>query len=123
MEKNTFDFSDALRLLKEGKKVYRTEWTENCYIYLVKGSVFEVSRPPLNDALPAGTKVIYGPHIDMLQKFPTGEICAWVWRASNLDMLTDDWHESAIGRLFGVNETVARRVGGRGGDRPALLHH
>lgn len=90
MEKNTFDFSDVLRLLKEGKKVYRTE---NCYIYLVKGSVFEVSRPPLNDALPAGTKVIYGPHIDMLQKFPTGEICAWVWRASNLDMLADDWME------------------------------
>ncbi len=93
MEKNTFDFSDALRLLKEGKKVYRTEWTENCYIYLVNGSVFEVSRPPLNDALPAGTKVIYGPHIDMLQKFPNGEICVWVWRASNLDMLTDDWME------------------------------
>ena len=35
MKKETFDFSEALRRMKEGKKVRRSEWDKGLYIYFV----------------------------------------------------------------------------------------
>lgn len=35
MSKETFDFSEALRRMKEGKKVRRKTWDEGLYIYFV----------------------------------------------------------------------------------------
>lgn len=35
MSKETFDFSEALRRMKEGKKVKRKEWDKGMYIYFV----------------------------------------------------------------------------------------
>ena len=35
MSKQTFDFSEALRRRKEGKKVRRSEWDKGLYIYFV----------------------------------------------------------------------------------------
>ena len=35
MSKETFDFSEALRRMKEGKKVKRKEWDKGIYIYFV----------------------------------------------------------------------------------------
>lgn len=35
MSKETFDFSEALRRMKEGKKVRRKTWYEGMYIYFV----------------------------------------------------------------------------------------
>ena len=41
MSKETFDFSEALRRIKEGKKVRRSEWDKGLYIYFVaKKSLF-----------------------------------------------------------------------------------
>lgn len=33
MSKETFDFSEDLRRMKEGKKVRRSEWDKGLYIY------------------------------------------------------------------------------------------
>lgn len=35
MSKETFDFSETLRKMKEGKKVRRCEWDKGLYIYFV----------------------------------------------------------------------------------------
>lgn len=34
MSKETFDFSEALRRMKEGKKVRRKIWTEGLYVFI-----------------------------------------------------------------------------------------
>lgn len=92
MNETTFDFSVAVNLLKEGKKVARKNWNgAGMFIFLVNGSNFTVNRPPLNVIFPEGTEINYRPHIDM--KTVDGSIC--VWTASQSDILSDDWIEVA----------------------------
>lgn len=87
------DFSQALNALKQGKKVARAGWNgKGMFIFLVQGSTFQVSRPPLLGIYPAGTKIVYEGHIDM--KMADGHIMAWT--ATNVDLLGDDWFEVAV---------------------------
>ena len=46
MKKETFDFSEALRRMKEGKKVKRKEWDKGMYIYFVakKSSLYLIDE-------------------------------------------------------------------------------
>ena len=84
------NFSEALQLLKDGKCVARIGWNgKGMYLYLVPGSEFEVSRPPLDQHLPRGTKVKYLPHIDM--RTVDGSFVPWL--ASQSDLLSKDWTE------------------------------
>lgn len=93
------NFSQALELIKEGKKLARTGWNgfarkdwnaeSRMFVYLVHGSEFIVNRPPLNAMYAEGTKITYRPHVDM--KAPDGT-CG-VWTPSNSDILADDWIE------------------------------
>jgi len=81
-------FSEALELLKDGIPVYRKGWNgKDMYVFLVKGSTFKVSRPPLNEFFPEGREVTYKPHLDM--RYTDGTI--GVWLTATPDILSDDW--------------------------------
>jgi len=82
------DFSTALLALKAGKKVARAGWNgKGMFIFLVPGSVFQVSRPPLLGIYPEGTTVRYHAHVDM--KTADGMVVPWL--ASQTDLLAEDW--------------------------------
>ncbi len=81
-------FSDALTAMKDGKKIARTGWNgEGMFLFLVPGSTFHASRPPLLGLYAEGTTVEYGAHIDM--KTTDGKVVPWV--ASQTDLLASDW--------------------------------
>lgn len=82
------NFSDALYLLKQGKKVQRAGWNgSGMFVFLVDGSVFNVNRAPLLGIYPEGTRIMYNPHIDI--KTVDGSISTWA--PSNGDVLAEDW--------------------------------
>ena len=82
------DFSAALILLKDGSLLQRSGWNgKDQFVFLVPGSEFQVSRPPLNKVFIEGTDVTYRPHIDM--KYQDGTI--GVWLASMGDLMANDW--------------------------------
>lgn len=81
-------FSEALYELKAGTKMRRKSWPTDRFIYLVNGSTFSVTRPPLNKLFTDGRSINYQSHIDEFN----GEDNARVWHATNEDLLADDWH-------------------------------
>ena len=82
------DFAVALRSLKLGSKVARAGWNgKGMFIFLVPGSTFKVSRPPLLGIYPEGTEIKYHAHVDM--KTADGQVVPWL--ASQTDLLADDW--------------------------------
>lgn len=82
------NFSQALDALKQGVLVAREGWNgKNAFLYLVPGSTFAVSRPPLDGIFPAGTQINYLPHIDM----KTADGACVPWLASQTDLLAEDW--------------------------------
>ena len=82
------DFGDAIRLLKQGFKVARDGWNgKGMFLFLVPGSTFKVSRPPLLGIYEEGTEVTYQPHIDM----KTAQDTVVPWLASQSDVLAEDW--------------------------------
>lgn len=82
------NFSTALILLKEGMRVAREGWNgKSMFIFLVPGSVFKVSRPPLLGIYPEGTEINYHAHIDM--RTANGQVVPWL--CSQMDMLAEDW--------------------------------
>jgi hypothetical protein len=92
--RTTLDFSDALVLIKKGKRVARTGWNGNLghatprmFIFLVAGSQFQVNRAPLNEFYSEGTPINYLPHVDM--RTADGSIVPWL--CSQTDMLATDW--------------------------------
>ena len=92
------DFGEALRELKNGRKLARKGWNgyrKGMYIYLVDGQ--DVSVYKWNERTPAQATTISErmnnvvkimPHIDMVTA--TGERVIG-WLASQTDMLSDDW--------------------------------
>lgn len=82
------DFGAAVAALKQGARVARAGWNgKGMFLFLVPGSVFKVSRPPLLGIYEEGTEVKYHAHIDM--KTATGEVVPWL--ASQTDVLAEDW--------------------------------
>ncbi len=92
------NFSEALELLKKGNKLTRSGFyqtfdlycasdSECVFIYLVKGSEFQVNRAPLNAMFEMGKLINYRPHIDI--KLMDGSF--GVWSPSNDDLLAEDW--------------------------------
>lgn len=81
-------FSEALESLKMGLSVSRAGWNGNdMFVFLVKGSEFEVNREPLLSVLGEGTRVSYRPHIDI--RTADGSIS--VWQPSMGDVMANDW--------------------------------
>ena len=84
------NFSYALEALKQGAKLRRTGWNgPDQFIFLVPGSTFNVSRPPLLGIYPEGTEINYEPHIDIRNQ--QGTIVPWL--ASQGDLMANDWEE------------------------------
>lgn len=82
------NFGYAIDRLKMGGKVARAGWNgKGMFLFLVPGSIFAVSRPPLLGIYEAGTKIQYHAHIDM--KTADGFVVPWL--ASQTDMLAEDW--------------------------------
>lgn len=82
------NFGQAVEALKEGKKVSRAGWNgKGMFLFLVPGSTFKVSRPPLIDIYHEGTEINYCPHIDM----KTADDKVVPWLASQTDVLAEDW--------------------------------
>ena len=83
-----FDFSVAIRCLKQGARVAREGWNgKGMFIFLVPGSQFHVNRPPLLGIYPGEPLIDYRGHIDM--KTADGSLVPWV--ASQTDLLAEDW--------------------------------
>lgn len=87
-EGQALNFGDALHMLKLGKKVARAGWNgKGMFLFIVPGSTFKVSRPPLLGIYPEGTEINYCPHIDM--KTADGKVVPWL--CSQTDALAEDW--------------------------------
>jgi hypothetical protein len=90
-----FDFGDAIRALKDGKRVARAGWNgKGMWLCLSPGresfSAVDFWAPANRDyALKQGGAAKVLPSITM--KTATGEILMG-WLASQTDMLADDWH-------------------------------
>ena len=83
-----WDFGMALYMLRRGHRLRRQGWNgKGMFVYLVAGSTFAVSRPPLDQLYPHGTEVQYRPHLDM--KATDGTLGVWV--PSQTDILAEDW--------------------------------
>jgi Protein of unknown function (DUF2829) len=84
----TLNFSEALEAIKAGKLVSRAGWNgKNMFVFIVPGSTFTVTRPPLLGIYPEGTTVTYHAHIDM--KTADNKVVPWL--ASQTDILAEDW--------------------------------
>jgi hypothetical protein len=82
------NFSQALDAVKAGERIARNGWNgKGMFLFLVPGSTFSVSRPPLLGIYPEGTVINYHPHIDM--RTADGTIVPWL--ASQTDLLANDW--------------------------------
>ena len=81
------DFGIVLQALQGGKRARRPYMAEGTFIYLVPGSEFTVSRPPLNVHYAEGTQIRYHSHIDIA--YSDGS-CG-VWPMPQADVLADDW--------------------------------
>lgn len=85
---NGMNFGLAIEAMRKKQKVARQGWNgKGMFLFLVPGSTFNVSRPPLLGIYPEGTEINYCPHIDM--KTADGKIVPWL--ASQTDMLAEDW--------------------------------
>lgn len=83
-----WSFGLAVEALECGKKVARAGWNgKGMFLFLVRGSTFQVNRPPLLGIYPEGTTINYHSHIAM--KAVDGEVVPWV--ASQTDVLAKDW--------------------------------
>ncbi|OWY39345.1 hypothetical protein CEK28_08475 [Xenophilus sp. AP218F] len=81
-------FGLAIEAMKRGHRVARKGWNgKGMFLFLVPGSRFNVSRPPLLGIYPEGTEINYCPHIDM--RTADGKIVPWL--ASQTDVLAEDW--------------------------------
>jgi hypothetical protein len=84
------DFCGALNSLRRGGLVARAGWNgKGMFLYLVRGGVFKINRPPLLGMYPEGTEAVYHDHIDM--HTTTGSFVPWL--ASQTDILATDWQE------------------------------
>lgn len=84
-----FSFSEALKWLKEGRKLFRSGWNgKGMFIFLNPGSNIVVSEGrPLAAHLPIGTAIECLPYLMM--KTADGKLVPWL--ASQTDILAEDW--------------------------------
>lgn len=82
------DFGEAIRLLKDGKRVTRAGWNgPNMWVYYVPGGVFSTATPAARAAF--GDAAPYRPYLAM--KTAQGDVAFWT--ASQSDVLAEDWFE------------------------------
>jgi hypothetical protein len=88
-----FDFSVALRHVKQGMKIYREAWNgQGQFVYIQSASMLEkgmARNEVLAEYLEAVGKAKINAHLDM--KNAQGEIIIG-WAATQTDMLAEDWY-------------------------------
>lgn len=94
------DFSIALNLLKEGKKLSRRGWNGKD-MFILKAGGYSVAKDKLREGSPIDAQFLEAqgveeleilPHIDMWtadNKYVSG------WHASQTDLFAEDWFEVA----------------------------
>jgi hypothetical protein len=87
------NFSQALEYIKQGRRLTRAGWHgRGMFVFLVPGSEFVVSRPPLLGIYPEGTTINYHAHVDMVAA--DGRVAPWL--CSQVDMLAEDWELAEV---------------------------
>lgn len=81
------NFIQAFELLKTKQLMTRASWPRGQFVYIVAGSQFAVSRPPLNEIFPEGTQVKYRHHVDI--HYADGTM--GVWTVTQDDLFAEDW--------------------------------
>ena len=84
------DFSDALRALKDHKKVMRKGWGWNnrkMFVYLVDGGQYRVQMPAVREYADNHNSVTYEPYLALKNIFNTIN----TWTPSSSDLLATDW--------------------------------
>jgi hypothetical protein len=56
------DFSDALRQLRRGRRIARTDAPDGVYMYFVPAQTVHVKEPPLSDFMMKGVPVGHSAH-------------------------------------------------------------
>ena len=82
--KELFDFGEALKRLKEGKRVYRHGWNG-------VGMWLKLQTPDENSKMTEPYIYIEYPRNPNHHAYPSGSRTPWV--ASQADMLANDWQE------------------------------
>lgn len=89
----TVDFADALRALRDGKRVQRSAWIPEDYLVLVpemeRTRVCE-NKPLANSGMPVGTGFFFPAHIYMY-RFDGDNSMLIPWSVSQEDILASDW--------------------------------
>lgn len=83
------DFGDALRALRDGKRVARLGWPDAMWLVLIPGSTFMVTADrPLGQGAPhlVGARATYQPHIDKMRPEGLGP-----WAPTHAALLATDW--------------------------------
>lgn len=96
MNNDTFDFSEALRLLKQGKRLTRKQFGTTCYVILQQFEPVE-----------GYTGVINEPYLKMVKRvkvfadnLPSSErLVCFPFSPSSESLLADDWYE-VTGEFF-----------------------
>lgn len=88
MEEKLYDFSEALKFLKQGHCVARNGWNgKNMFIYYVSEGKYPVKMEAAKPLADENGLVSYGAYIAM--KTAQGNVVPWL--ASQTDMLSEDW--------------------------------
>lgn len=86
---DTFDFGEALKALKSGKKLARTGWNgKGMFVYLVPTGAYAPCTDIAKSLVNEDGLVEYNPYFAI--KTVTGKVSTWV--PSVNDCLADDWY-------------------------------
>ena len=100
-------FEDALQWLRAGRRVARKGWNgKGMFLYLVQGSAFSVSRPPLSEIFSEGAQIQYRPHIDIKD----AEGFCGVWTPSQADLFATDWESLEFPASSDTATTTAKET-------------
>jgi hypothetical protein len=91
MEEYIMQFEDALKLIKEGKRVTNTNWNgKGMYVFMMAGYPFGVyANKTLSTGagIPEGSEVIIAPYLMMYNA--QGQFVPWL--ISNMDVFSEGW--------------------------------
>lgn len=83
-----FNFSEALKLLKQGMRVQRTGWNgKGMFIYLVPPASYPAQRGPAKAWAGENAMIPYQAYIAM----KTVDETVVPWLASQTDLMAEDW--------------------------------
>lgn len=89
----TLDFADALRAMRDGKRVQRSSWIPEDYLVLVpemeRTRVCE-NKPLASSGMPVGTGFFFPAHI-YLYRYDGDNSMLVPWSVSQEDILSRDW--------------------------------